>query len=525
MYKALYLKWRPASFEDVISQEHITATLKNQISSGRTAHAYLFTGSRGTGKTTCARILAKAVNCEAVSGGNPCCECDICRDADSFALSDIVEIDAASNNGVDDIRGLRENAVFTPERCKYRVYIIDEVHMLSINAFNALLKLLEEPPAHVKFILATTEIHKVPATILSRCQRFDFRRIRTADMADRLHFIAGEEKLSLSPEAAMLIARIADGGMRDALSLLDQCAAFSGDIGTDEVSAAAGLAGRDYLCGIVQSIFDGDGASLIDAVSELYSRSKDMQRLCDEIIVQLRNIMLIKIAPDDKSLLDCLPGEEEALAQIAARADINSVLDKIRIMQECAENLPRALNKRVELEMSLVRVCCGQSPAPTAAQPVGIKEMQSRIAELEARLSGAQPVRPVLAREPEEELPPEQQVDFSKLRPQDFVRLKEWNDVLDEFFKVSPSVSGSLSGSTAFVNGPVLLIVAQNPFFLSLFKIKENALALGDTIRRVLGKSYIIRAKSKNPPQEAENKALKIIERASENGVEVTKSE
>ena len=225
MYQALYRKWRPRTFDDVISQPHITTTLKNQIQSGKTAHAYLFTGSRGTGKTTCARIFAKAINCLHATDGNPCQQCEICRDAEAFSLSDIIEIDAASNNGVDDIRELRDGAVYTPERCKYKVYIIDEVHMLSQSAFNALLKIMEEPPAFVKFILATTEIHKVPATIVSRCQRFDFRRILPEDITARLLYIAGEEQLTLDAQAARLIARLSDGGMRDALSLLDQCAA------------------------------------------------------------------------------------------------------------------------------------------------------------------------------------------------------------------------------------------------------------------------------------------------------------
>ena len=221
MYKALYRKWRPLTFDDVISQQHITDTLKNQIKNDKTAHAYLFTGSRGTGKTTCARILAKAVNCPNMKDGSPCLECDICRDADEGALTDIIEIDAASNNGVGDIRDLRDGAIYSPERCRYKVYIIDEVHMLSIQAFNALLKIMEEPPEYVKFILATTEIQKVPATITSRCQRYDFRRIKQKDIAARLLYIASQEEIDLTEDGADMIAKIADGGMRDAVSLLD----------------------------------------------------------------------------------------------------------------------------------------------------------------------------------------------------------------------------------------------------------------------------------------------------------------
>ena len=263
MYQALYRKWRPRTFDDVISQPHITTTLKNQIQSGKTAHAYLFTGSRGTGKTTCARIFAKAINCLHATDGNPCQQCEICRDAEAFSLSDIIEIDAASNNGVDDIRELRDGAVYTPERCKYKVYIIDEVHMLSQSAFNALLKIMEEPPAFVKFILATTEIHKVPATIVSRCQRFDFRRILPEDITARLLYIAGEEQLTLDAQAARLIARLSDGGMRDALSLLDQCAAYDSNITLDTVSAAAGIAGRDALFDLLDAMTQSDPAKAV----------------------------------------------------------------------------------------------------------------------------------------------------------------------------------------------------------------------------------------------------------------------
>ncbi len=284
MYKALYRKYRPATFDDVVSQPHITTTLRNQIVSGKTAHAYLFTGSRGTGKTTCARILAKALNCLHPVDGNPCLECEICRDAEDNALSDIIEIDAASNNGVDDVRDLRDGAVYTAERCKYRVYIIDEVHMLTKEAFNALLKIMEEPPPHVKFILATTEIHKVLPTILSRCQRYDFRRILSKDITERLLYVAEREKISLDPEAAELIAKTADGGMRDALSLLDQCIAFSDNVTIDIVSGAAGIAGREPVFEILEAAADNDAAKAIGVADKLYGMSKDMQKLCDELI-------------------------------------------------------------------------------------------------------------------------------------------------------------------------------------------------------------------------------------------------
>ncbi|MDY4191819.1 MAG: DNA polymerase III subunit gamma/tau, partial [Oscillospiraceae bacterium] len=243
MYQALYRKYRPKSFDDVVGQEHITSTLKNEVLTGKIAHAYLFCGSRGTGKTTCAKILAKAVNCPDLRDGSPCGECEICRGIDDGSLLDVLEIDAASNNGVDNIRQLREDAFFTPSMAKYRVYIIDETHMLSTGAFNALLKIMEEPPSHVLFILATTEAHKVPATILSRCQRFDFHRIKSGDIARYLEKIAGKEGVELTHDGALLIGRLSDGGMRDAVSLLDQCISQGSRITAELVSRTAGLAG------------------------------------------------------------------------------------------------------------------------------------------------------------------------------------------------------------------------------------------------------------------------------------------
>ena len=291
MYQVLYRKYRPKVFADVYGQEHVTSTLLNEIKEGRISHAYLFTGSRGTGKTTCAKILAKAVNCEHNQNGEPCNECEVCRGLDAGTIYDVVEIDAASNNGVDNIRDLREEANYTPARGKYRVYIIDEVHMLSTGAFNALLKTLEEPPAHVIFILATTEVHKLPATILSRCQRFDFKRIQPETMSVRLKEVAQAENMNLSNEAALLISRIADGGMRDALSILDQCAGRSRDIDEALVSDVAGIAGREALYELSQAISDKSSGKALDIISTLHQNSYDMERLCVEMINHFRNFL------------------------------------------------------------------------------------------------------------------------------------------------------------------------------------------------------------------------------------------
>lgn len=515
MYTALYRKWRPRTFDDVVSQPHITTTLKNQIINNKTAHAYLFTGSRGTGKTTCARIFAKAINCENPSNGAPCLECDICCDADNFALGDIIEIDAASNNGVDDIRELRDGAVYTPERCKYKVYIIDEVHMLSVNAFNALLKIMEEPPPYVKFILATTEVHKVPATIASRCQRYDFRRIIVDDIAKRLLYIASQEKIELSDDAAFLIAKIADGGMRDALSLLDQCIAFSENITADTVSAAAGIAGRDQIFGIVDSIVDKKTADVISYIDELYSASKDMSRLCEEIIFQLRNIMLMKVNPGDTSLITCMPDEINRLEIISQKIDLQSVLSYLSSLQECSERMLKAVNKRIELEMCLIKLASGISMQSTTTQS---PELMARLAELERKVTSGD----VLTSKQNAESQPsyvkkrssEPQVDFTKLDRKNMRPVTNWAEVLTKFSETNPAVSASLDESKAFTNEDGLFIIAKNPFFLTLFRNKEHALMLGDAIEAVLGKRYAIRAKCDAETTKEEQTAIKLIEKA-----------
>ncbi|MCI7805098.1 MAG: DNA polymerase III subunit gamma/tau [Oscillospiraceae bacterium] len=517
IYKALYRKWRPLSFDDVISQPHITTILKNQIKNGRTAHAYLFTGSRGTGKTTCARIFAKAVNCPNEADGNPCLECDICHDADVSALSDIIEIDAASNNGVDDIRDLRDGAVYTPERCKYKIYIIDEVHMLSPSAFNALLKIMEEPPEYVKFILATTEVHKVPATITSRCQRFDFRRILPEDIKNRLLYIAGQENLSLDENAAALIAKLSDGGMRDALSLLDQCAAYSDKIDLDVVSSAAGIAGRDHLFEIIEASVQKRPGDALEVAERLYSMSKDMQKLCVELTEQFRNMMLMKVCPEKSGLLACMPDEIERLKSLSDKLELNEILSKITILQECNEKIGRALNKRVELEMCLIKLCTRQISQKTLDNT----EIYDKIKQSGSSQSYAAKPEPTTVSQavsqPEEQVKPA--VDMSKLKGSDFKPLAEWTAVLEEFTRICPSVSGTLAGSKAFVYKNIMLIDTQNKFFLKLFKVKENVQQLDKAIQTVMGKQYVIKARCSSADKE-DKKADMLIEKAINSGIE-----
>lgn len=376
MYRALYRKWRPQRFEDVVGQRAIVTALKNQITANRVGHAYLFTGVRGTGKTTCAKIFAKAVNCLHPVNGDPCGECEICKGIDNGSILDVVEMDAASNNGVDDIRDLRDETAYTPSACKYKVYIIDEVHMLSTAAFNALLKTLEEPPAHVIFILATTEIQKVPATILSRCQRYDFTRIGPEDIAHRVEYIAGEEKLELSPDGAELIARLADGALRDALSILDTCAGVTAKIDADVVRRMAGVTDRSYLFRISDALEAQDGATALAQLAQLRQQSVDVKRLTEELIAHYRALMLAAL-PGGQSLLSGVSPEEEALylekgPQLGQREAIRA----IRALGSALEHMTRGSDQRIELELALF----GLSEPPQQPQAVPVQAAPVRAA-------------------------------------------------------------------------------------------------------------------------------------------------
>ena len=376
MYRALYRKWRPQRFEDVVGQRAIVTALKNQITANRVGHAYLFTGVRGTGKTTCAKFFAKAVNCLHPVNGDPCGECEICKGIDNGSILDVVEMDAASNNGVDDIRDLRDETAYTPSACKYKVYIIDEVHMLSTAAFNALLKTLEEPPAHVIFILATTEIQKVPATILSRCQRYDFTRIGPEDIARRVEYIAGEEKLELSPDGAELIARLADGALRDALSILDTCAGVTAKIDADVVRRMAGVTDRSYLFRISDALEAQDGATALAQLAQLRQQSVDVKRLTEELIAHYRALMLAAL-PGGQSLLSGVSPEEEALylekgPQLGQREAIRA----IRALGSALEHMTRGSDQRIELELALF----GLSEPPQQPQAVPVQAAPVRAA-------------------------------------------------------------------------------------------------------------------------------------------------
>ena len=532
-YEALYRKWRPQTFKDIVAQPHITRTLKNQIKHEKTAHAYLFTGSRGTGKTTCARIFAKAVNCLNPHDGNPCLECEICRDAEAGTLTDIIEIDGASNNGVEEVRSLRENAVYLPVRCKYKVYIIDEVHMMSPGAFNALLKIIEEPPEYVKFVFATTEIHKVPATILSRCQRFDFRRILPADIAGRIRYISEHESFGISTAAAHRIAMLSDGGMRDALSLLDQCAGISDDIGTETVEEAVGVAGTESVCVILRAIASKNAAEALERIDLLYRQSKDMTRFADEISQQLRSIMLLKTAPNDPSLVDVMPDALTELQDISAMYTLPAVLDALSAVRQSCDRMTRAGNRRMELEMTLIRLCTDYQQ-----QNGEIKALNNRISALEQQLQALRQNGLPASAAPLPQAPRQKPVTNKNVPAQNlqmegnpdakqYLPLKNWAAVLERFYDLAPTIAGLLENSNAFTSEKegILVIMVRNSLFKQLFRQQDSEMLL-DAAEQVLGKRYQLRYKVvKSEAEQTASPADVLLKRAREQGIRTGEQE
>ena len=357
MYQALYRKWRPKTFSDVVGQEHVTETLQRQVAEGRLSHAYLFTGTRGTGKTTCAKILAKAVNCEHPENGNPCNKCQSCLGIESGGFLDVMELDAASNNGVDHVRALRDEAIYSPAQVKKRVYIIDEVHMLSIAAFNALLKILEEPPEHLMFILATTELHKVPATILSRCQRFAFRRILPREIVGRLNYIAEQEGIDLRPDGAELLAHIADGALRDALSLLDQCAAAGGTIDSAAVLDALGLAGNLQTAQLMDCVLRRDTKAALLLLHRLYGSGKDVGAVLGELSALARDLLISETAPEGGAALLTGGYDGQTMDSLLRQADSARLIAICTTLQRTAADMNVSVNRRTDAELCLLKLC------------------------------------------------------------------------------------------------------------------------------------------------------------------------
>lgn len=554
MYKALYRKWRPKVFEDVVSQSHVTRTLQNELKTGRIGHAYLFTGSRGTGKTTCAKIFAMAVNCEHLKeDGSPCLTCNSCLGIEQGSLLDVAEIDAASNNGVEDIRKLREEANFTPAVCKYRVYIIDEVHMLSGSAFNALLKIMEEPPAHVIFILATTEVHKVPATILSRCQRFDFHRVTAEDIAKRILYIADHEEFTITEEAAELIAKLADGGMRDALSLLDQCVAYKSEIDLETVSMAAGLADRSYLYKFADAIASKDASGALEMVDLLYRQSRDLMRLCEELVTYYRNLMIVKTVRKPEGLILCVPAELEQLKEQAGKVSLAEILYSLSELQGCLDRISGTTGKRTEFEMSLIRLCSPQLSGGNDAILARLDRLETKLRSgdftlpakpAEAEAAPVKPEVPEIAEEEKEAKPespassessplgeaPAEEKAAEPAEPKApsepaVTQLDCWPEILERLSKTDPPLCGLLSSATACVIGDALCITSNSSMVASMLKRDGAAGRLIEAAAAQLGRRYRLRVRSLNQGANAEeqkkDELSKLLEAAEQSGVTV----
>lgn len=527
-YQALYRKWRPQTFSDVVGQKHITETLKNELESGKTVHAYLFTGTRGTGKTSCAKILAKAVNCPNSKGGDPCGECEMCRAISNDEITDIVEIDAASNNGVDDIRELREQVNFAPAAAKYRVYIIDEVHMLTGPAFNALLKTLEEPPEHIIFILATTEVHKLPATILSRCQRFDFRRIDSGEICERLKFIAKNEGLTISDDASSLIASVADGGMRDALSILDLCASNNQNITEDTVAAVCSMAGNDYLVKMADLIKAHNTQQALLLIDELHNSSVDMLRLQSELTQHFRNLMIVKTVKGNNKPIICSNAQMKALEKQAQGYDIREIISILNILQASATTMQSG-NRRCEMEMAVIRLC-----NPEIRQDINALEM--RISALEKSTAIKTVANMVLVEDdtnnsegqgvtdeiPLPDTPENYNVDGindasnTTINTDKPTPVSVWNEVLTVLQKNCPLIAAVLQGSSAYISGERLLIDTKNSQFRTLVNGSNPIYreAIRKAAQQILGKTYKLGPyHTNNDPSETEDPLKSFAER------------
>ncbi|MDR3970883.1 MAG: DNA polymerase III subunit gamma/tau [Ruminococcus sp.] len=557
MYRVLYRKWRPAVFTDVSGQEHITSTLQSEVSSGRLNHAYLFTGSRGTGKTTCAKILAKAVNCLNPQNGNPCGECEICKGIDDGSILDIVEMDAASNRKIDDIRQIIDEVQFKPAKCKYRVYIVDEVHMLTTEAFNALLKTLEEPPEHVIFILATTEVHKLPQTIRSRCQRFDFHRIPPKAIADRVEYVVSQENAEITESAALMLASVADGALRDALSLLDSCLAVSSHIDEEVVRNAAGLVSKTYLFELATAIINKNPTRSLEIIDRLYSESKDMARLCDELVEHFRALMLIKTIKNPRDILIMSDDEfEQAVTQsdYLSLADIVFYMD---VLSRAYQRMGRGTGDRTELEMALVKLSATeldgtvealtarvtalekavkrgitvnyaqpaqQSVQAEAAQSASVPNTQTEVEEPFAKPEPEHKKAPVA--KPAPEVKPVAQrasVNLDELYD-NAVPFARWVEVVDSLKSVSRSIAAAFAGSTAYESGNYLLIDTNNELAFDLLRQNGRRTEIKQTLLELTGKNYSLGPYKRSTPKKVEktDPLNSLVQSLEGSGVEIT---
>ncbi|MEF9975952.1 MAG: DNA polymerase III subunit gamma/tau [Oscillospiraceae bacterium] len=528
MYRALYRKWRPATFADVIGQSPITTALQNQIINQKIGHAYIFTGTRGTGKTTCAKIFAKAVNCTSPNGADPCGKCEVCQGLDGGTIMDVVEIDAASNNGVDNIRDLRDETAYTPSVCTYKVYIIDEVHMLSTQAFNALLKIMEEPPSHVIFILATTEIHKVPATILSRCQRYDFMRISPPDITKRLVYVAEEEKIKLTEDAAALIARLADGAMRDAMSILDTCAGVTDEVNEEVVRRMAGVTDKSYLFALSDAVSEGNAADALSLVASLREKSIDIKRLCEELIFHYRNLLLAGVKGGENLLSGISAEDEKAYAKAAPQISQKQAIFAIKALGSALDKMGRGTDARIELELALFNLCEKEdTPATVPPRPTATASLQYSAPQSYAPpVPFAQaPVNPQTASAP----PTEQIAQSAKLpiaeQMEQAVPFEQWQQVITAMEQKDKCLFVNMNNSKAYFDGRRVLIDASDLFTEYM---RTNAYSKGlikEVIEEVTGKRYGIGPYEKAKQAETRLTAHEELNALAEQGVEVIISE
>ena len=530
MYQVLYRKWRPQVFSDVVGQEHITRTLMSAVEQNRVSHAYLFTGSRGTGKTSCAKILAKAVNCEHPVGGNPCNECASCKGIDNGSIVDVVEIDAASNNGVDNIRDLREETNYMPSQVKYRVFIIDEVHMLSTGAFNALLKTLEEPPEHVKFILATTEVHKLPATILSRCQRFDFKRISAEDICKRLKLVAEKENIELTDSGAMLIARVADGGMRDALSILDRCSSFGEKVDETLVAKASGIAGREHIFALTETIASHDTQGALNIVASLYQDSCDMERLMSSLIEHLRNIMICLSVKNASELILASESDIEKTKAQAQSFTVETVISCMDTVNAAITDMKKGAGKRITAEMAVIKLTTPALSTDNASILRRLSKLENGTVTVTKKASVETP-KPIIKEEPKPEpneetpvnkepsveappipeetpevneepsfesilntqAPPEKKAEeVTEAEAVSEGVFKQWDKVKKIISQNNPILTSFISKSSAVVSGNVLQIKDANPILENFINQKEYYSLLENAVKSVSGNKYRI---------------------------------
>ena len=538
MYQALYRKWRPTVFADVVGQQHITDTLRAQLQSGHLSHAYLFTGTRGTGKTTCAKILARAVNCTDLQNGDPCGKCAACRGIADGSILDVVEIDAASNNGVDNIRDIRDETRYTPAAVSKRVYIIDEVHMLSQGAFNALLKTLEEPPSHVLFILATTEINKVPATILSRCQRFDFRRIAPRDIQRRLTEIAEAEGIALTESGAAMIARMADGALRDALSLLDRTAAgAAGPIDEESVAASVGILAGDSAVGLMCNLLDNDLSAAIALLGESYTAGRELGAVLDQLLGLIRDMLLVQTSRGDVSGMLSPAYSPKTVQELAQQVPASRLIAYAGILQETLTRMPHAANRRIEAELCMVRLCQLQADDydTLSGRMDALEEKLKRGIPVQAAPAGAvradgtedeQPPLPDESDAPpweQDDLPPIARDAPRKPEPPKPVKLEsgpEWVKVVQELRgKIAAGTYAQLTFAKGIFHDKTLLVICDDGFTCALCAEDKVKAAIAEAAKTVTGQTYRVTVMEESRVSEVSSKANpidQIIQRANE---------